>query len=59
MSKTEEAKTKQASETRPAEAGRVCKEEVRWKKKTYAPGEPLPADVPAETIARLEELGFV
>lgn len=58
MSKTDETKTKPPAD-KEAATGRVCKEEVRWAKRTYAPGETLPANVPAETIARLEELGFV
>lgn len=56
---TKAPEIKPAETAKPAKAGRVCKEEVRWNKKTYAPGDKLPADVPAETIVRLEELGFV
>ncbi|MCO5082647.1 MAG: hypothetical protein M9955_13450 [Rhizobiaceae bacterium] len=57
--KVAKTETVAAETAKPARAGRVCKETVRWKKKTYAPGEPLPANVPAEIIDRLEELGFV
>jgi hypothetical protein len=42
-----------------AKSGRECKEPVRYGRKTYGVGERLPADVPAEIIDRLEELGFV
>lgn len=46
-------------EPAPAKGGRICKEPVRWKGREYGIGKKLPAEVPAETIARLEELGFV
>ena len=38
------------------ELGPLCLQEVRWKKRTYGPGENLPADLPADELARLAEI---
>ncbi len=42
-----------------AKLGPVCKGSVLWNGKFYKPGANLPADVPATTLARLEQLGDI
>lgn len=41
------------------DAGPICKEEVRYKKRTYAIGEALPSDVPDDVLGRLKQLGHI
>lgn len=39
--------------------GPLCKQLVRYGGKVYGVGDRLPADVPADILARLEELGHI
>lgn len=42
-----------------AKAGLTCKSEVRWGGKTYGPGDPLPAEFPADDVPGLKARGFI
>lgn len=47
-----------ANPTEP-EPGPVAREEVRVRGRTFAIGERLPGDLPAEQLARLKQLGCI
>jgi NAD(P)-dependent dehydrogenase (short-subunit alcohol dehydrogenase family) len=53
---TEETEKKKPGK---AKAGLTCKSEVRWGGKTYRPGDPLPADFPADEVRGLKARGFI